>query len=303
MPVWDPTENPRDSMHLMPILTPAYPSSKSTCADCCNFDHYIFLMAFSFRLHKVNSAYNVGVPQLRRLQEEMIRAARILEGGDEQWRAIFNDSDFFYRHSNFLQVSIGAQNAKDFLTWQRYCESRLRLLIAALETPQFSAWPFARFFKQEYTHFGKQIGINCKQPSQRKAMSDDTCKQESHFFIALRFAPGVERVDLRYYISDFLQKMNSWEERKEGMDLGICHVLQKDLPLFVFGNQEEEEKARAKKFKKQYRRKKTTQRKETEEEGRTQLTPKFQRSTLCEDEIDLQSPAKKARNQDESSEV
>lgn len=28
MPVWDPDKNPRDAKQLMPILTPAYPSSK-----------------------------------------------------------------------------------------------------------------------------------------------------------------------------------------------------------------------------------------------------------------------------------
>ena len=29
MPVWNPKANPRDGLHLMPIITPAYPSSKS----------------------------------------------------------------------------------------------------------------------------------------------------------------------------------------------------------------------------------------------------------------------------------
>jgi poly(A) polymerase len=38
MPVWDPHENRRDDTHLMPILTPAYPSSKLYCtiSFCCN---------------------------------------------------------------------------------------------------------------------------------------------------------------------------------------------------------------------------------------------------------------------------
>lgn len=232
----------------------------------------------------MNSAYNVGVPQLRRLQEEMIRAAKILEKGEEHWRDIFTNNDFFYRHSNFLQVSVRAKNANDFLPWQRFCESRLRLLIAALETPNVSSWPFARFFAQHFTKHGKVRSF--------KQKSDETCKQENHFFIALRFAPWVESVDLRFYISDFLYKMNSWEERKEGMDLGICHVLQQDLPSFVFDhpsihkvhsttNPEMPGKPHG-----------------TDNGGRTKLTPKLERSTLSDEDIGLQSPTKKARGQD-----
>lgn len=45
--VWNPRANPRDRAHLMPLITPAYPS--------------------------MNSAYNVGLPQLRRLKEEFAR--------------------------------------------------------------------------------------------------------------------------------------------------------------------------------------------------------------------------------------
>lgn len=240
------------------------------------------------------------------MQQEMIRAARILERGEDQWRDIFNDTDFFFRHSNFLQVSISAKNSSEFLPWQRFCESRLRLLIAALETPKCTAWPFAKFFRQKYTHCGKLVSNRCTQPQQKKSISDESCKQESHFFIALRFAPEVESVDLRYYISDFLQNMNSWEERKEGMDLGICHVLQRDLPQLVFGSEDEKEAeaASAPVSKSQYRRSKQTHENldVKDEQGGTKLTPKMQRSSLTDDEIHLQSPAKKARNREDSSE-
>lgn len=46
--VWNPKINPRDKAHIMPILTPAYPA--------------------------MNSAYNVGYPQLRLIQEEIKRS-------------------------------------------------------------------------------------------------------------------------------------------------------------------------------------------------------------------------------------
>lgn len=267
MPVWDPQENPRDAKHLMPILTPAYPA--------------------------MNSAYNVGVPQLRRIQEEMITAARILESGENSWRDLFADSDFFNRHSNFVQVSISANNLNDFLPWHRFCESRLRLLISALETTQISAWPFARFFKREFTKFGKVR-------NQQNQLIDDSCKRESFFFIALRFSPGVHRVDLRFHISDFLQKMNSWEERKEGMDLAICHVLHQDLPAFVYEPVSNNQVHASINHGSHSRPTGTDPSLQLLEESSTKLTPKMARSTVVDEESGLKSPTKKAKSETSS---
>ncbi len=238
----------------------------------------------------MNSAYNVAVPQLRRLQEEMVRAARTLERGEEHWRDLLTDSDFFYRHSNFVQVSISAKNLKDFLPWHRFCESRLRLLISALETPQISPWPFARFFKREFTKFGK-VRL------QKNQFIDDSCKRESIFFIALRFAPGVQTVDLRYHISDFLQKMNSWDERKEGMDLAICHVLHRDLPTFVYEPPTITQVHASVRHEKKNRPTNENPNMKPPKDDNTKLTPKMARSTLIDEDIGLQSPTKKAKNQ------
>lgn len=215
-------------------------------------------------------------------------AARKLERGDKQWRDALDDSDFFFRHNNFVQVSISAKNANDFMTWHRFCESRLRLLISALETPQVMVWPFARFFKRRFTKGGVV-------QTTKKQQSGDSCRHECYFFMALRFSPGMQRVDLRYQISDFAYNMNSWDERRDGMDLSICHLTQTELPPFVFARQQShqvhfwvrepgaplpqvplgEEKQQV--------------------ESDTKLTPKMARSTLADCEIDLNSPAKKAK--------
>jgi poly(A) polymerase len=123
----NPAVNPRDGLHLMPIITPAYPS--------------------------MNSCYNVDYPQLRRIQHEMSHANNLLaqssRNGDHTsglYQNLFQPSDFFHQHKHFLQVNINARKKDDFVKWFRFVESRLRNFISALETPEVHVWPFARFF-------------------------------------------------------------------------------------------------------------------------------------------------------------
>lgn len=196
--VWDPKLNPRDARHVMPIITPAYPS--------------------------MNSSYNVGFPQLRRIQEEMIQAAILLEEREGGWKNLFRKTSFFQRHSNFLQIKVSSSssssssNATDHTNWMRFCQTKLRLLINSLESLQMSAWPFSNFFHQ-----------------------DTKEERSSFFFIALRFTSNIETLNLKQFTLDFLHKVNSWEERKPGMDIDIQHVLQEDLPKFLHEEDNEEE--------------------------------------------------------------
>jgi len=90
-----------------------------------------------------------------------------------------------------------------------------------LESPQLSVQVhrFAKFFN--YT-FGKdQIMV-------------------TSFFTALRFAHGIDAIDLKSCTEEFTYKVNSWEERTDTMDVSITHVLQKDLPSFVFHQNNDE---------------------------------------------------------------
>jgi len=188
MKAWDPNTNPRDARHVMPIITPVFP--------------------------RMNSAYNIAIPQLRRIQEELVRAA-FLTQDESNWRAIYNRSDFFERHANFLKITIRAGgNPGEFTKWLRLCESRLRLLVNALDCPEMSVWPFAQLMEGKSTK--SDSGSN---------------SPEALFFIALRFAPNVESIDLKQRTSEFLiNQINSWEGRKADMDFMIHHELHKDLP-------------------------------------------------------------------------
>jgi hypothetical protein len=172
----------------------------------------------------VNSAYNTGVPQRRRIEHEMIKASGLMENGDSNWRALFQPSGFFMSYSNFLQVTIRANNAEDFMKWFRLVESRLRILICSLESEDISSWPFARFMKRAYTRTGVVVKGN--------QTSGTDCIQEALFYIGLKFAVGVGSSNLKLCTSDFLYNhVNSWEGRKPGMDAVLAHVIHGDLPF------------------------------------------------------------------------
>jgi poly(A) polymerase len=77
----------------MPIITPAYPS--------------------------MNSSYNVGLPQLRRIRDELYRAATIVgrivstsenityNSASTAWDELMEENDFFHSHIHYIQVCYG----------------------------------------------------------------------------------------------------------------------------------------------------------------------------------------------------
>ena len=115
-------------------------------------------------------------------------------------------------------------DAKDHRAWFGLCESRLRLLIAGFESVRHGtfAYPYAKFFTRQVQHNSEINGLGTK------------TKLVTSFFIALRFSPSVDSVDLRSCMDEFVHIVNSWEDRKSTMDLTIKHMLQKDLPDYVY---------------------------------------------------------------------
>ena len=200
LPVWDAKTNPRDRMHIMPILTPTYPS--------------------------MNSAYNVGIPQLRRLTlalQSGLQVIQDIEAGKKLWADLFQNN-FFQRHAIFLQTNIMASNGADFMEWFRFVESRLRLLIAGLDNPHYGvqAEPFCKFYDRMYDSRACCVG---------PGKSQQQNKTESCLFIGLRF--DVDNADLSCLVGEFLHKINTWKGRVAGMDLTMEIVGQESLPKFL----------------------------------------------------------------------
>ncbi len=117
-------------------------------------------------------------------------------------------------------------NEEEFRSWFGLVESRMKLLIVGLESPidGVQAYPHAKFF-----HRREKKGMEC-------GIDDGSIKYVTSHFVALRFAHTAKRVDLGPLVMEFLQVVNSFEGRTSGMDLAMCIVSKKDLPLYVFAD-------------------------------------------------------------------
>ena len=202
MRVWDPmgcrdpAELRRYALEIMPIITPAYPA--------------------------MNSAYNVGAAQFRRMKEELSEAFRNIQ--QMNFDALFRPGDFFGTRQTFLQVSIKATTRADFIVWFRYVESRLRILINNLDTPEIEAHPQAQFYYQSYNDEGEVVG-------QGWSATPDV-PQEALYYIGLRGAKSVNLMrDTRPLVANFLHQVHSWDKREAGsMDISLSCVQACSLP-------------------------------------------------------------------------
>jgi poly(A) polymerase len=236
--VWNPKINIKDSTHRMPIITPAYPA--------------------------MNSAYNVGLPQFRTLQEEIFRGQLIFQAhpvsaitnNSEQdaklalWRELFAlpDAEYFSRYPAYVQIDISSGSAEEQRSWFGWCESRLRMLIVALEQPpQMFCQPQANCYHRlieesspgENNLNGKTQSINHIKFNDHSSgghqglHSDGTTSMKfiSSFFMGLSFRDGV--IDIAPSAQDFLYRTNAWSGKQPSMCISVNTRLQNEVPSFV----------------------------------------------------------------------
>ncbi|ESN96864.1 hypothetical protein HELRODRAFT_86007 [Helobdella robusta] len=108
--VWDPKKNPSDRSHLMPIITPCFPSQ--------------------------NSTYNVSISTRAIIMDEFVRgfnlSLKILNKNDD-WENLFKPNDFFDMYRHFIVVRASSPTAATHLEWYGLVESKLRFLVQKLE--------------------------------------------------------------------------------------------------------------------------------------------------------------------------
>jgi poly(A) polymerase len=196
--VWNPKIYPKDRLHLMPIITPAYPA--------------------------MNSTYNVSESTLRLMKEEFARGADItfkIENQGLPWAVLFEKSDFFCRYKVYLQIDILAQTEDEHRKWEGLVESRLRLLILKLEqTPHMQhAHPYPRWYSNPqpvagFTYVSSYfMGLIFNLPKDK--------------------ATGPRSVDLTPAVSDFTFAIKEWQGRTQGMDVRVHYLRRNQLPAFV----------------------------------------------------------------------
>ncbi|GKV03477.1 hypothetical protein SLEP1_g15768 [Rubroshorea leprosula] len=193
---WDPRKNPRDRLHHMPIITPAYPC--------------------------MNSSYNVSLSTLRVMMEQFKCGNRIcqeIELNKAQWSALFEPYFFFEAYKNYLQVDMVASDADDLLIWKGWVESRLRQLTLKIERDT-NGMLHCHPYPNEYADTSKQFP-HCAffMGLQRK---EGLSGQEGQQF------------DIRGTVEEFRQEIHAYTFWKPGMEIFVSHVWRKQLPAFVF---------------------------------------------------------------------
>lgn len=196
--VWNPKVYPQDRLHLMPIITPAFPS--------------------------MNSTHNVSESTKRILLEELTRASRVVEeveAGTCEWSEVYRPLPFFTEHRHYLHIEVLSKSAQAFTKWSGWIESKLRHLVKQLEQiPLVSVRPWPNHISFEDPEWPHAMAI---------FMGLTIGKREVH-------GRQGHTVDLRQPVTQFVEIINSWPNRAEfaGMsDMRVKHVSRRDLPDYV----------------------------------------------------------------------
>lgn len=109
--VWNPRKNPRDKRHMMPVITPAFPSMCST--------------------------HNINQSTKHVILTELLHANSICDeiaNGKMQWKDLFTKHTFFTKdYMQYLSINSTSRSATAQQLWSGTVESKLRLLVLELE--------------------------------------------------------------------------------------------------------------------------------------------------------------------------
>eukprot|EP00916_Digyalum_oweni_P009156 GHVL01015425.1.p1 GENE.GHVL01015425.1~~GHVL01015425.1.p1 ORF type:complete len:557 (+),score=120.34 GHVL01015425.1:133-1803(+) len=149
--VWDPSVNQSDRQHIMPIITPAFPSMNTT--------HNVNLATKKIMLDEMASAYST----VEKIHKNLSR-----------WQDVYEPLPFFSTYEHFIQIQILGQQDVLHKQWMGFILSRLRFLVLDLHSFEQNnirilVHPWPREYKitdKEYPHASLMyIGINFQKPA------------------------------------------------------------------------------------------------------------------------------------------
>ncbi|XP_053694071.1 poly(A) polymerase type 3-like [Sabethes cyaneus] len=204
--VWDPRVSFQDRLHLMPIITPAYPQQNST-----------FNVSSSTRKVMLNE-FNRGM----QITDEIM----LSKAG---WDKLFEAPSFFFKYRHFIVLLVTSNNADDHLEWCGLVESKIRYLILNLE----------RNLHINLAH----VNPKCFEQHEHtpKGTNGEVKQLCALWFIGLEFERSENlNVDLTESIQSFTDAVHKHAVHikllKDGMKIEARHVRRKQLSQYLDPN-------------------------------------------------------------------
>ncbi|CAC9696332.1 poly(A) polymerase PAP, putative [Plasmodium sp. DRC-Itaito] len=200
-PVWDPEKNIKDKLHVMPIITPAFP--------CMNSTHNVTYCTRNILIEEFKRAHSII--QFMEDENNMKSSIHINKlwpnnninyinnnnnnNNNNVWMTILEPLNLFTTYKHFLHIQIMGINEFIYNSWKGWIESKIRLLFKKLETiNELKIRPFPKFY-----FYKKENLYYC-----------------SSFFIALIFFyknPYENTFNLSYAIRDFIDIALNWPQK------------------------------------------------------------------------------------------
>jgi len=176
--VWNPKVYPQDKMHLMPIVTPAFPS--------------------------MNSTHNVSETTRRIILEEIARGVKTVEQveqGRSKWAEVYNQLPFFTQYRHFICIEVLAKSKPTFTKWIGWIESQLRRLVKHLEgvsSIKVRPWPDHLEFKDATWPHAKAVFMALEIPKNRTVdLREPVTKFAEHINSWAERASNTDLCDMR----------------------------------------------------------------------------------------------------------
>ncbi|CDZ97133.1 poly polymerase [Phaffia rhodozyma] len=239
--VWNPLIYPGDRAHLMPIITPAYPSMCST--------HNVMHSTKSIMTAEFRKAAVI-------VDKIMVKSSNDPAGGD--WSELFEKHDFFQSYRYYLQIMSSASGFETHKKWSGTVESKLRQLVMKLENAGEAmldiAHPFVKGFEQVAYCLNEdevRMAAQGEATEEMKARSKESIEGKEAegaraiwtmtFYIGLEVKPKQpgdktkRKLDISYPTNDFMKQVKMIDTFEEAtMGIVIRHIKNVDLPEYVF---------------------------------------------------------------------